>query len=670
MRPIFHHSTLNDAALRDVVHLLHSNAFNGMIISVAAISALAFGFDTPETHSVKRLFWLIMVSVLLLRFLDAIFWMKVLRQKDTSPRPAFFRFAIGVTLTAIIWGLYCVTLYPLMDIMELATTVVVLSALAGGAAAVLGASRPLVWTYCTLLLIPVSVMALTDPRKELFMLGLLGFGFCIIMLGTSRKTNAFYLETISLREKNQALVEQMAEERNEVVRVNEALRLSNQKLDNMNATLEAEVHSRTEDIVRLSNRDPLTGLMNRAAFLNTLRDKLKQAAFREEKLAILFTDLDGFKQVNDSLGHQTGDQVLVSVASRFRQFAPDDCLSRWGGDEFIIVATFSNLSKIVQLAKNIRASIAQGMAIDRNIINLDATTGIAIFPDHGDNEQLLIQRADITMYHEKRRGVNHTGIFSDNVHDAVCREMQLRDGLRSAIINDQLHLVYQPIVDAGTGLVWSYEALLRWQFNGQPVSPADFIPVAERSGLINDIGLWVLSKACETAASWKDPDVAVSVNVSVIQLMEDNFILKLDEVLSHTGLAPSRLHLEITESVFADNKQKLAAQVNAIKNRRVAVSIDDFGTGFSSLSQLQLLHFDHIKIDRSFIHNLDSAGGPIIRATLLIAGEFGCKTVAEGVETEEQATRLKAMGVDYLQGFYFARPERAEALTGRLETEQ
>ena len=176
----------------------------------------------------------------------------------------------------------------------------------------------------------------------------------------------------------------------------------------------------------------------------------------------------------------------------------------------------------------------------------------------------------------------------------------------------------------------------------------------------------MLSKACETAAGWKDPDVAVSVNVSVIQLMEDNFILKLDEVLSHTGLAPSRLHLEITESVFADNKQKLAAQVNAIKNRRVAVSIDDFGTGFSSLSQLQLLHFDHIKIDRSFIHNLNSAGGPIIRATLLIAGEFGCKTVAEGVETEEQATRLKAMGVDYLQGFYFARPERAETLTGRL----
>ena len=662
MRAILKNSYRDDETLRDVVHLLHTNAFNGMIISIAAISALTFGFDTPDTASLKQAFWFVMVSLLLLRFFDAVFWMKVLKKKDKSPRPAYLRFGAGVTLTALLWATYSVTLFRQMPILELATTMVVLSALAGGAATVLGASRPFVWTYCCLLLIPMSVTAMIDPREELFMLGVLGIAFCITMLGTSRKTNEFFLETIELKEQNQALVEQMAAERNEVVRVNKALTSSNQKLDAMNASLEVEVQSRTDDVLRLSNLDPLTSLMNRSGFLRHLRQEIRDARDSQSKLAVLFIDLDGFKQVNDSLGHQVGDQVLVAAAARLGRFASSDRLSRWGGDEFIVLATFSEEERLLKLAADIRNSIAQGMAIDKNQINLDATIGIAVYPDHGDEEQQLIQRADITMYHEKRRKLSHVGIFNDTIFDAVHRELTLREGLRNAICKDQLYLVYQPLICSVTGKVWSFEALLRWRFGESEISPVDFIPIAERSGRIHDIGMWVLSTACNNAASWVDKSVAISVNVSVIQLMEDSFINKLDEVLTQSGLAPERLHLEVTESVFADNKQKLSEQVNAIKSRKVAVSIDDFGTGFSSLSQLQLLHFDHIKIDRSFINNLDSTGEPIIRATLLIAGEFGCKTIAEGVETENQATRLKAMGVDCLQGYYYARPEREESL--------
>ncbi len=273
MRAIFKNSYRDDETLRDVVHLLHTNAFNGMIIPIAAISALTFGFDTPDTASLKRAFWFVMVSLLLLRFFDAVFWMKVLKKKDKSPRPAYLRFGAGVTLTALLWATYSVTLFRQMPILELATTMVVLSALAGGAATVLGASRPFVWTYYCLLLIPMSVTAMIDPREELFMLGVLGIAFCITMLGTSRKTNEFFLETIELKEQNQALVEQMAAERNEVVRVNKALTSSNQKLDAMNASLEVEVQSRTDDVLRLSNLAPLTSLMNRSAFSVTCARK-------------------------------------------------------------------------------------------------------------------------------------------------------------------------------------------------------------------------------------------------------------------------------------------------------------------------------------------------------------------------------------------------------------
>ena len=670
MRTYFKTAYRDDNTLRDVVHLLHSNAFNGMIISIAAISALTFGFDSPETADTKKMFWFVMVCLLLLRFFDAVFWMKVLKKKDKSPWPAYLRFGAGVTFTALFWAAYSVSLFRQMPILELATTMVVLSALAGGAATVLGASRLFVWTYCTLLLIPISVTAMVDPREELFILGALGIAFYVTMLGTSRKTNAFFLETIELKEQNQALVGLMAEERNDVVRVNRALTSSNQKLDALNASLEVEVKSRTDDILRLSNLDPLTSLMNRSGFLRHLRQEIREARQNQSKLAVLFIDLDGFKQVNDSLGHQVGDQVLVVAAARLGRFASSDRLSRWGGDEFIVLATFSQQDRLLKLAADIRSSIAQGMAIEKNQINLDATIGIAVYPDHGDEERQLIQRADITMYHEKRRKLSHVGIFNDTIFDAVHRELTLREGLRNAISKNQLYLVYQPLICSVTGKVWSFEALLRWHFEGEEVSPVDFIPIAERSGRINEIGMWVLSTACNNAANWVDKSVAISVNVSVIQLMEDNFIEQLDKVLATSGLAPERLHLEVTESVFADNKQKLSDQVNAIKSRQVAVSIDDFGTGFSSLSQLQLLHFDHIKIDRSFINNLDSTGEPIIRATLLIAGEFGCKTIAEGVETENQATRLKAMGVDCLQGYYYARPEREESLGRWFDTEK
>nr|WP_289847307.1 EAL domain-containing protein [Alteromonas sp. C1M14] len=455
----------------------------------------------------------------------------------------------------------------------------------------------------------------------------------------------------------------METERNEVIRVNAALKQSNLQLDAINSHLEETVEQRTKDVTRLSNLDPLTMLMNRTGFLKQLSLSIDKCKSHNASLALLFIDLDGFKQVNDSLGHPIGDRVLVKVADVLKQHAPKHNLARWGGDEFIIIIENVSAETATIAALAIRKDIAAPMNIDENEISLDATIGIALCPEHTDDPQRLIQEADLTMYHEKRLRQSHVAVFNTAIYASVRREQQLREGLRIAIEQNAFYLVYQPLICSRTGMVSSFEALIRWQYNDTLISPGEFIPIAERCGIIIHLGEWVLRTACKDAARWQDSRIAVSVNVSVAQLMEDDFVARLSQILSSTGLAPTRLHLEVTESVFADNTTKLTAQINGIKAMGVTISIDDFGTGFSSLSQLHILNFDHIKIDRSFIQALDTTGEPIVRAALLIAGEFGCKTIAEGVETENQAARLKAMGVDCLQGFYFGKPQREETLT-------
>jgi EAL domain-containing protein (putative c-di-GMP-specific phosphodiesterase class I) len=287
-----------------------------------------------------------------------------------------------------------------------------------------------------------------------------------------------------------------------------------------------------------------------------------------------------------------------------------------------------------------------------------------MLPEHTSNELELIQLADFAMFEQKKLHLSEPRMFTHDLFQNLKHTERLRDGLQEAITKKQLYLCYQPIMCLKTGRPWSFEALLRWNFDDTLVRPDIFIPLAEQSGFIHEIGAWVLNRACIDASQWQhSADASVSVNVSVIQLMDDDFIHILDKALSTSGLAPERLHIEITESMFADNKKKVRAQLDAIKSRNVQVSIDDFGTGYSSLSQLQTLSFDTVKIDRSFVQNLSQGGEAIIRATMFIAREFGSKTVAEGIETEQDAYALNALGVDYLQGFLFAKPMTKDDLS-------
>lgn len=631
-------------------------------MTVLSISAITFGFGTGNNIRWKITIWAAMIVLTLLRALDGAHWYLKLRNTTYDATWPQLRFLSGAILSAILWSIYGVTLYGEMTLLELATTMIIISAMAGGAATILAPHLPLVLLYTTIMLLPMSIRGLIDNNEQFNVIGMLGTLFWLAMCSAASKANDFIKQAISIQHKNDELVGMMRKERNEVTRVNRELLETNRKLDVSNSNLEVEVQRRTAELHKLSNRDPLTGLMNRIGFMQHFNLLIQQAQTANYKMSVLFIDLDGFKQINDSLGHQAGDIVLTEVSTKLTQYCEKDCIGRWGGDEFIIILPHADGATAVAIAQAIKSSLTNLQPISSSDISLDATIGIAVYPRHSEDAATLVQLADLTMYHQKHSSPGSVGIYNESLYEKTHHEQLLREGLRQAIEKQQLHVVYQPIIDSGTNQLWAVEALLRWHFNGNWVGPDEFIPLSEKSGTIHEIGNWVLHRACIDASQWPDSSLGVSVNVSVLQLLSDNFIAQVDQALRSSGLAPERLHLEVTESIFADNKSTLTANISALKSRNIRIAIDDFGTGFSSLSLLQSLDFDLIKIDRSFVNKLSEGNDTIVKATLLMAGEFGCRTVAEGVETNEQAEILKSMGVDCLQGYLFSKPLEKNAL--------
>ena len=645
--------------------MLLGNSFVGLLMTIFAFSGLVFFFenDQPSVFTHKLQVWVAMVSICIARLADAIYWRVNLVSKLYNPRSALMRFSTGLYLTGGIWALYSILFYSTMSTVELAATMVVLAAMAGGAGTVLSPNKKLVGFYSTALLVPMSLCAITDEEGEFFILGVLGLVFWFGIFMSAFRYHKFFISTLHLKARNNSLLEQMKLERSETEKVNQLLIASNEKLDASNATLEAEVERRTADLYRLSNRDPLTNLLNRNGFLKYLNNILDTTRALDNSLALLFIDLDGFKQVNDSLGHKIGDIVLAEIANRLRNYTEENHLGRWGGDEFVAVVPYANVDTAKAVAHAMRSGVTIPIIANDNQITLDATFGIAMFPEHGETAVDLIQQADLTMYDQKRQQRGSIGVFSLALHQEIKREQQLCERLRCAIDNGEFTVFYQPIIDVKTSTLSSVEALLRWKCDNESISPAVFIPLAERSGLMPEIGAWVLNRALIDLSHWHfKQGLAISINVSVSQLLDDSFLKTVDNALKTTQVSPARLHLEITESVFASDKEVVRVKVNELVARGIKVSIDDFGTGYSSLSRLQSMPCDFIKIDRSFVQNSSEESDTIIRATLLMAKEFNCKTIAEGIETEEQKLHLAQLGTDYLQGFYFAKPMNASDL--------
>jgi diguanylate cyclase (GGDEF)-like protein/PAS domain S-box-containing protein len=425
---------------------------------------------------------------------------------------------------------------------------------------------------------------------------------------------------------------------------------------------QTDVTERKVAVDRLTHdafHDALTNLPNRALFMDRLERAMEQQRRHADALfAVLFLDLDRFKVVNDSLGHVLGDELLVAVAERLtRMLRSSDTVARLGGDEFaMLIDGIDHEADAVRAAQRIQDALLVPFRIGPHEIFTTVSIGIALSTTGYVRPQDVLRDADIAMYRAKARGKARHEVFDVAMHERAVKLLDLETDLRRAIDRGELRVHYQPVIELRSGRLAGFEALVRWQRGDELVSAEEIVPLAEETGLIVPIGEWVLRESLRQLREW-DAGIDIHVNLSPKQLLQPNVVDVVTSALSDAGVAPNRLHLEVTESLLIDNAEAAGALLRELRATDVGLSLDDFGTGYSSLSSLRQFPFDMIKIDRSFLLDADARrGDEIVRTVSALARTLGMQVTVEGLETAEQVERMRTLGVEFAQGFYFARP--------------
>ncbi|WP_353259942.1 EAL domain-containing response regulator [Prochlorothrix hollandica] len=495
--------------------------------------------------------------------------------------------------------------------------------------------------------------------------------------GVDYVTKPFHMEEVLVRVKNQL---QLQAAQAAIHQLNGELE---QRVRQRTAQLEQEIVERQQaqqKLLHMALHDPLTGLPNRVWFLKQLAQTLEQVRqYPSLQFTVLLLDCDRFRIINDSLGHAKGDQLLVAMARRLEScLRPGHTLCRLGGDEFVILLQdVSSEAGAIQVAQGIQQDLALSFQLGQDEIFTNVSIGIVLACDQYHEPEHVLRDADAAMYQAKARGKTHYQVFDRSMHDHALSRLVLEMDLRRAIDRQELMVYYQPIVDLQTLQIKGFEALVRWQHPQRGmISPLDFIPVAEETGLIVTLGTQVLQLACQQLQTWKERwttqgvktecfDLRINVNLSVRQFTDRELLHNLDQILYTARLDSHHVVLEITESALIDHDAWARTLFDAFKSRQIQVAIDDFGTGYSSLSYLQRFATNILKIDRSFITKLpdDSDTGAIVKAIITLAHHLGMTVVAEGIETPEQVQHLRALGCDRGQGYWFSRPLSSEAAT-------
>lgn len=475
--------------------------------------------------------------------------------------------------------------------------------------------------------------------------------------GADYITKPFHVEEVLARVQNQL-----------------AIITAQQTIHQLNAQLEERVKERTQQLEiansqlsEMAFNDLLTQLPNRALLMERLEEALsQQQANSENQFAVLYLDCDRFKIINDSLGHQAGDELLVAISRRLKSILrQEDLVARLGGDEFVVL--LSNLAEphtAIQVAERILNSFVLPIRLRERDIFVSFSIGIVLEHSTYGNTEELLRDADTAMYQAKALGKDQYQIFEPSMYQTVCHRLQLETDLRKAIQHNEFVLHYQPIVELDIGKIVGVEALIRWHHPTQGLIPPDqFIPIAEETGFILKLGRWALKEACYQLCYWQKQQVVnasffVSVNVSAYQFAQPDFVKQIDEILTETQLDPQCLKLEITETVIIQNFASAADVIRSLHERSIQLSIDDFGTGYSSLSYLHSFPVENLKIDRSFIHRLhqEKTNLGLLTAIVQIAETMEMNLIAEGIETSEQLIQLKLLGCQFGQGYLFSRP--------------
>ena len=434
----------------------------------------------------------------------------------------------------------------------------------------------------------------------------------------------------------------------------------------------AVMKKRVEDMLQhQASHDRLTGLPNRLLFDERLSLALARTHRYGEMLSVMFLDLDGFKTVNDTLGHAAGDQLLKHVAQRLTAcLRHEDILARWGGDEFtLLLSPISGAEETARIATQILDALKMPLEIDGQELHIKASLGIALAPYDGEDAETLLKNADAAMYRAKQQGRNNYQLYTSAIGSKAQERLVLENNLYRSLERQEFQLHYQPQVDLQTGEIVGMEALIRWQSRDSGfISPSVFIPIAEEMGLISSIGEWVLWTACAQNRDWQSlglPPIRIGVNLSALQFQQKNLVQVIAQVLESTQLEPCYLELEITESIAMQNIASTIAVLRTLRDMGIQIAIDDFGTGYSSLSSLKHFPLDKLKVDQSFIHDLvtDSSDAAIIKALVALGHGLNLEVIAEGVETEEQLSFLRSVQCDAMQGYLLSRPLPAQEAT-------
>ena len=445
------------------------------------------------------------------------------------------------------------------------------------------------------------------------------------------------------------------------------------KVERLTKRENAAKMAHAERVQHLAYHDALTGLPNRLFFSKILEQSISQARRYNRSLAVVFLDLDRFKNINDTYGHQAGDQVLLTLAKKLKLcLRESDTVARFGGDEFIaLLPEFEEEKYLATVAQKLLDVVSEPFLCHGQALVLTGSIGIAIFPLHGQDEQAVMRCADVAMYHAKNEGRNNWQFYASTLQLNSLKRLKIENSLRQAIERNELELHYQPKVDLASSRITSTEALLRWNSDGGMVSPSEFIPIAEETGLVVQIGRWALKTACAQSVSWQAqglPPVCVAVNLSARQFSEADLVEDIALILKETKLDPKLLELEITESLLMQNIDRAIRVLSSLNKMGIRIAIDDFGTGYSSLSNLKRFPLTTLKIDRAFISDIpyDRDDCVITEAIVGMGKSLSMKVVAEGVETEKQLTFLKSHGCDEFQGHYFSKAIPADSFADLL----
>ncbi|WP_420476975.1 putative bifunctional diguanylate cyclase/phosphodiesterase [Noviherbaspirillum sp. ST9] len=472
---------------------------------------------------------------------------------------------------------------------------------------------------------------------------------------------------------------QLEYQKEELALMNRDLQVQQMRdLKRINAALESEILERRQAEARahdLATRDPLTGLMNRRSLTERLEHAIAMANRYGQRLALLFLDLDRFKSINDSLGHDAGDDLLLQVADRIcHSVRESDIVARLGGDEFVVLMeALPNYTAAAEVARKIIATIDQPFLLGSQSIKTSASVGISLFPQDGTNMQTLMRSADLAMYHAKQEQRGTVQFFHEDLNARMLERSRLEQELQHALENDEFELYYQPKIEARTGRVAGVEALLRWHHPRHGLlSGGQFIPAASDTGMLVSIGEWVIAAACAQARQWRDegipmPTIPIAVNVAIPQIYADLPEI-IERELRRQQVPPSSIQLEITESLVITDTEKATAVLREISESGITIAIDDFGTGYSSLSILKTLPIDILKIDQSFVRDLgkNASDTAIVAAIVNMARALALRVVAEGVETREQLAVLHDLGCDEHQGYFYSKPLPAGDLVQTL----